>query len=78
MLDVSKRWCTPPMVLDTNGQIAFREKNRNVTLNDSQAVALPSRCGTDMDYFIEKLIKRPDVPDVDKLVRKPVYPEGVN
>lgn len=78
VLDVSKRYCTPSMVLDNNGQGAPRQNYRNVTLNDSQPIALPSRCGTDLDYFIEQLLKRPNVPDLDKLVRKPVYPSGVN
>ena len=27
--------------------------------------------------IIDKMIKRPDVPELDKLVRKPVYPAGV-
>lgn len=78
VLDVSQRYCTPSMVIDKSGNGTPRQNYRNVTLNDSNPIALPTRCGTDLDYFVEQLLKRPDVPDLDKLVRKPVYPQGVD
>lgn len=75
-LDVAYRNCTPSMVIANPG--TAREKFRPVSGKDAYTRNLPSRCGTDLDYFIDKMIQRPDVPGIDELVRKPVFPAGVN
>lgn len=76
VLNVKYRNCTSAMVIAN--QDKQRVSVRLVAGNDGVTRELPSRCGTDLDYFIDKMIKRPDVPELDRLVRKPVYPAGVN
>ena len=76
VLKTKYRDCTSPMVIAN--QSKGRENFRTVASNDGNSKALPSRCGTDLDYFIDQMIQRPDVPDLEQLVRKPVYPAGVN
>lgn len=76
VLVVRERTCTPAMVLANQSQP--RVNSRSVAGTDGKTRELPTRCGTDLDYFIDKLIRRPDVPELDLLVRKPVFPAGVN
>lgn len=76
VLNVGERTCTPAMV--TGNQSRPRENYRLVAGSDGSSHELPSRCGTDLDYFIDMMIKRPDVPELDALVRKPIFPAGVN
>jgi hypothetical protein len=76
VLQVDARDCTKAMVIANQNQP--RQGFRVVAGTDGKSRELPSRCGTDLDYFIEKMFPRPDVPDLDRLVRKPVYPQGVN
>jgi hypothetical protein len=76
VLLVKYRTCTPAMVVAN--QDKTRENFRLVAGNDGSSRELPTRCGTDLDYFIDKMVKRPDVPELEQLVRKPVYPAGVN
>ncbi len=78
VLNVKYRDCTPSMIVTTGPNPPKRENSRQVSGSDGVARDLPTRCGTDLDYFIDKLIKRPEVPGLDQLVRKPVYPAGVN
>ena len=76
VLDVKYRNCTPSMVIAN--QNTPRVNFRMVSGLEGKDIELPSRCGTDMDYFIEKMLLRPSVPGLDQIVRKPIYPDGVN
>ena len=77
VLEVKYRNCTSNKVIQnqtTNPRTGFRA----VMASDAKQKEIPSRCGTDLDYFIDQLLKRPDVPGLDAFVRPTVYPPGVN
>lgn len=76
VLNVDQRACTESMVIANQGLL--RKKYRPVSGNDGKTRNLPSRCGTDMDYFINQMIPRPVVSGLENQVRIPVFPAGMN
>jgi hypothetical protein len=72
ILSVDKsRNCRGSMVLDGKTQLPNRATSRIGALG----VEIPSRCGLEMDQFIEALIPRPTTPWISSDdVRTPVYP----